>query len=295
MQRSFKLWNLALLAVAALSAAAPVSSQTPPQGAPDPKDLVIRACQAAGGIDAFRTLGIVHMIRDREEVTLAGEIVRGQNLVVFSAPGPIPGRLELPQKSIVSGDDGTGGWSLQGGRYDQRQSTTYMIKRLITTEVFTLLLPFSLTWDGVEVVRADAVDLGGTPAWRLDVTTNRSFFHTPQIPTTWTVYLHRQSHAVLQAECPPIDLGKGMRSDGMRFRWSKPIKLGGVWLPGQQTVVAVDITGLEKSHTRTDRMSYRLLPESESQRLFGNPVPPEQRPKPQQFQPPPGKLPVPRS
>jgi len=293
MQSSLKRSNLALLAVATLSVAVPATPQAPPQKAPDAKEIVRRASDAAGGMDAFRNLGIVHMIRDREEVMQNGETARGQTVIVISAPGPIPARLEVPQNRVISGDDGTGGWAIQAGTPDQRQSTTYMIKRLVTTELFTLMLPFSLNWDGVQVVKVEAGNLGKRPVWRLALSMARSFFHTPQIPTYWNVYLDRESYALVRAECPPIDLGKGMKSDGMRCTWSQPVKLGGIWLPGQQTVTAVDEQGAEKAHSRIDRMSYRLLPATEATRLFGNPIPPDKRPK-QKFQPPENKGQVPQ-
>ena len=52
---------------------------------------------------------------------------------------------------MIAGDDGTGGWAVVGGHPDARPSTLYMVKRLVTADLFPLLLPFSLNWEGATV------------------------------------------------------------------------------------------------------------------------------------------------
>jgi hypothetical protein len=176
---------------------------------------------------------------------------------------------------------------LVGGQVDARPSTAVMVRRLISSNLFSALLPFSLTWEGVSVVGVSAGELDGTPTWRLAVEMERSFFHTPQISTSWTVDLDRRTFRVLRAESPFTDLGKGITADGMRFIWSEPTHLGGVTFNSLQRVIGLDETGREKSHSRIDRHRFTTVPAERLASLFVNPVPPDKRPTVPAFQPPP--------
>ncbi len=270
---------------AALLGAVPLSAQD--FGAPPtPMVAIKRACDAAGGLEAFNKLGVLELQIKREEVTQEGQVTNTSKIFSFLAPGPTPGRTEDPQFKVIAGDDGSGGWALVGGQPDARPSTIYMVKRLITSELFPVLLPFSLNWEGVTVSDVIASEAGGQGVWRLKVQLAPTFFHTPQISTAWTVDLDRRSFALLGAESPATDLGKGMRADGMRFSWREPAPVKNVRLRGYQRIVGLDEVGREKSHSRIDHISYRLLPPGDAEKVFANPIPPEKRPKPPVPQPP---------
>ncbi len=277
---SFAVVGLGLLAARPLLAQ---GEATPPT----PEVAVSRACAAAGGLKAFKGLGILGIGSRSEEITQEGKASTSLKNFYFLAPGPVPGRLELPESQVVAGDDGSGGWALVVGRADTRQATEYMVKRSLTSSLFPLLLPFSLTWEGVAVTEVKAATVAGRPVWRLAVELPRTFFDSPQISPTWSVFLDRGSFAVVQAESPFTDLGKGVTADGMLYRWNDPVKVKAVTFHKEQRVTGLDEFGREKSHSRIDRFQFRLVPESEAERLFSNPVPPEQRPKPPAMQPPP--------
>jgi hypothetical protein len=271
---------------AGLLAAVPVHAQE--QAAPpEPTAAVKRACDAAGGLDAFKSLGIVELRIKREEVTQDGKVIDSAKKLFFLAPGPTPGRTEEPQFKVVAGDDGTGGWALMGDKPDSRPSTNYMVKRLLTTDLFPLMLPFSLTWEGVTVASVAPADLGGVPVWRLQVQLSPTFFHTPQISRAWTVDIARHTSALVRAVSPATDLGKGVTADGMQFTWGEVTRVRGVALPQYERVVGLDPYGREKSHSRIDRISYDLVPRADAAKLFANPIPPDQRPKMPGLQPPP--------
>ena len=270
---------------ASLLAATPLLAQEAP-AAPAPSELVRRACDAAGGMAAFNALGLVEVKIKREEVTQDGQITAQSKGVIFLAPGPTPGRTEDPQKKVIAGDDGTGGWAVIDGHVDARPSTLNMVKRLITADLFPLLLPFSLTWEGATVTDVLPAEVGGQPVWRLTVVLARTFFFTPQISTSWTVDIDRRTFALVRAESPATDLGKGVTADGMRFLWSEPVKVGNITLPGMQRVIGLDDVGREKSHSRIDHVVYRLMAGESVQKLFANPIPLEQRPKPPVMQQP---------
>jgi hypothetical protein len=277
---------IAGLVLAAAAFPAAVLAQ-PPETAPEPSVAVSRACAAAGGLAAFKELGTIQIEMSREEVTQAGSVQKSTRTLYLQAPGPVPGRLEDPAVKVVAGDDGSGGWALVGGQVDARPSTVVMVRRLIVSNLFSALLPFSLTWDGVTVTGVTAAQLDGTPTWRLNVEMERSFFHTPQMATSWTVDLDRQTFRVIRAESPFTDLGQGITADGMRFIWSEPVRLGGVTFNSMQRVIGLDATGREKSHSRIDRHRFTAVPADRQAALFSNPVPPDKRPTVPALQAPP--------
>jgi len=268
------------LVVAALAVA-----QEPP-AIPTSEEVVRRACDAAGGLKAFTDLGIVGLATRSEEVSQEGSITTTLQNNYFLAPGPIPGRYENPDKKVVAGDDGSGGWAVINEKPDTRLSTARIVKRQLTTSLFPTLLPFSLTWDGVEVQEVKAAQLKGHPVWQLTVSVPRMFFSTPQIATTWTILIDSTSFAVVRAESPFTDLGKGVTADGMRFTWREPVKVKDVTFYKEQKLTGLDEAGVEKTHSRVDRLQYHVIPISEAKKLFANPIPLELRPKPPAMQPP---------
>lgn len=249
------------------------------EAAPAANVAVARACEAAGGLEMFRRLGTVRLDITQREVTTDGQPSEGQKAIIVTTPGPVPGRLEVAGQQLTAADDGSGGWATQGGKPDARPSTKLMVKRVLTSDLFPLLLPFSLTWEGVTVAAVTPATLKGKPVWRLSVQISRSFFHTAQIATNWTVDLDRESYSVVRAESPYVDSGHGIVADGMRFTWGSPLRLKGVWLHGDQKLVGIDELGREKVHNRIDAIRYRLLGDTEAARLFANPIPEEQRPQ----------------
>jgi len=277
---SFAVVGLGLLAARSLLAQ---GEPTPPT----PEVAVSRACAAAGGLEAFKGLGILGIGGKSEEVTQDGKVTTTLKNLYVLAPGPVPGRLELPESKVVAGDDGSGGWALVAGRVDTRPATAYMVKRSLASSLFPLLLPFSLTWEGVAVTEVKAATVAGRPVWRLAVELPRTFFDSPQISPSWSVFLDRASFALVQAESPFTDLGKGVTADGMLYRWNDPVKVKAVTFHKEQRVTGLDEVGREKSHSRIDHFQFHLVPESEAEKLFANPVPPEQRPKPPAMQQPP--------
>jgi hypothetical protein len=265
----------------------PAAAATAAEQAPSAAQVVARALDAAGGLAAFQALGILEVDIAMNEVTQDGHTISSSPSFFLVTPGPTPGRFEYPASQTIAGDDGTGGWALLRGKPDARPLTQLMVKRLIRSTMFPILLPFSLTWQKVEVTSVLPAEVSGKPVWRLKIQLPRTFFHTPQIANTWMIDVDRQTYQVVRADSPYTDLGRGIRADGMRFTWSNPIKLEGVWLPGEQRVTGLDEAGNEKTHSRTDRFHFRVLPDSEAAKLFSNPVPPGERPRLNMPQPPP--------
>lgn len=265
-------------------------SSPPP---PDPRQIVRKACDALGGIEAFRKLGILGMTVEREEISQDGNITSDSSQIIISTPGPVPGRLELPRSKTIAADDGSGGWALNNGQPDQRPSTVHMVKRTLTTQTFSLLMPFSLTWEGVDLKGVEPGIIAGRPVWRIEVEVQRSFFATPQMSRTWFVDFDQETFALIQATCPATDLGQNVRADGMLITAPQRVKVGGVSLPSLERVVGLDEGGNQKAHTRTKTLKYKLISNAEAGVLFPNPIPPDQRPQPMQI-PAGGSAPQPR-
>jgi len=264
---------------AAFLAATPLRAGAP-SAPPSADEAIHRACDSAGGLDAFRGLGILAIEVSSEEVAQDGHTGSRHTNLFFLAPGPVPGRLEFPDSNVVLGDDGHGGWGVIREHADGRPTTTFMVKRSLTNYLFPILLPFSLVWDGVSVTDVSAATVSGKSVWRLSVSLPHTFFDTSQIANRWTVDLDRDTFALVRAESPATDLGKGVTADGMRFARHGAVQLGDVRFPSEQQLIGLDQDGREKTHTRLDHLKYRQLPDSEAARLFGNPIPPDQRPKP---------------
>ena len=289
-QRTFGVLSIL---TAVVLAAAPAAAQQPPASretvkTPPAKDIIDRACKAAGGVDAFNGLGTLQVVIHSQEVTADGHTSKSARRITFQAPGPIPARLEIGGGNVVAGDDGSGGWALINNRPDTRTATVYMVQRSIQTALFPVMLPFSLNWSGVVVSGVAASELAGKPTWELTLTFPRSFFDNPQIGTTWKVDVDRASYAVLRAESPFVDLGKGINSDGMRFSWVKHTQVHGVALPAEQTIIGINRYGRENAHNRMDTITYATPDVKNADSLYANPLPPDQRPKQPEIQLPPG-------
>ncbi|MGV8039645.1 MAG: hypothetical protein AB2L07_06060 [Thermoanaerobaculaceae bacterium] len=246
---------------------------------PDPKALVQRACDAVGGLDAFRKLGILGIQVDREEVTQDGKVTNDSQLVIMDTPGPIPGRLEIAETKTIAADDGTGGWALTNGKPDQRPSTQHMVKRTLTSYTFSLLAPFSLTWEGVNYKSVEPGMIAGKPVWRLEIEVTRGFFASPQLSHSWFFDFDQASYELIQTTSPATDIGQGIRADGMLITVPQRVKVGGVSLPSLEKAIGLDVAGNQKSHNRTKTVKYKLISSAEAGMLFPNPIPPAQRPK----------------
>lgn len=266
--------TVALLGGAWISAAQPTAAPIP-----DPKVLVRRACDAAGGLDAFRKLGILGIQMDREEVTQDGKVHNESHLVIMDTPGPLPARLEIAAAKTVAADDGTGGWAITNGKPDQRPATQYMVKRTITSYTFSLLAPFSLTWDGVTYKSVEPGAIAGKPVWRLEVEVSSGFFASPQMSRVWFFDFDQETAELIQATCPATDLGQGIKADGMLVTAPQRVKVAGVSLPSVEKVVGLDEAGHQKAHSRIKTVKYKLISSAEAGMLFPNPIPPDQRPK----------------
>lgn len=263
------------LAVTIVSLAVPahlVAQQTPTA-----RDLIRRACDAAGALEAYSRLGTLQLDLTREEVAVGGAVTRSRVTRYTTTPGPVPGRFEIAEHKLVAGDDGSGGWALLNDQPDGRPQTVYMVKRQLQTDLFPVLLPFSLTWDGVGISAVASHRFQDRDVWRLAVDFERTFFSSPQISLVWFVYVDKATHQVLGAESVHTDLGHGLRADGMRFSWPKRTTLRGVTLPAEQRVVGLDEMGNEKAHTRAEMLAWSLVPPARATALFENPIPPEQR------------------
>lgn len=270
MRRSaWTVWCVVVLAGGALAGNG--AAQPAP---PTPTGALRRALEAAGGMEAYRQLALLRLSVDREEVTVDGAQHQRKLVYYIEPPGPVPGRLEDLSAQVVAGDDGNGGWARVAGRPDLRPGTQVMVRRILNAALFPVLLPFSLTWEGVSITAVTPQELAGRRTWVLHVSVPRTFFHTPQIATEWKVFLDAGNFEVVRAESPHVDLGHGIAADGMRISWPKTVDFHGVRLPATVSIIGLDEANQEKPHTRVDRITFSRVPPREAVGLFANPSPP---------------------
>lgn len=267
------------LVAAVIFAAASLSARDAVAQTPSAAEVVRRACAAAGGMDVFLRAGALGVEVQREEATEDGSVHRSDARRFVNLPGPVPARLELPAQQVIAGDDGESGWALIAGRPDQRPQTNMMVRRMIQTDLFPALLPFSLTWQGVTVREVAAAESAGREVWRLLLEFDSGFFSSPQIARFWTLDLDRRTFDLVAAESPFTDLGQGIEANGMRFSWDGFTDVRGLTLPTKVQVVGLDREGSPKRHTRVDTIRWFPIPIGDAARLFENPIPPEQRPR----------------
>jgi len=246
---------------------------------PAPGEVIRRACEAAGGIDLFLRAGALGVDVQREEKAEDGSVHRSGIRRFVNAPGPTPGRIEIPAQQVVAGDDGVTGWAVIRGRPDQRLQTTLMVRRMIQTDMFPAMLPFSLTWSGVTVRDVAAADRGGRAVWRLLLEFDSGFFSSPQIARQWILDLDRDDFSLVAAESPATDLGQGIEANGMLYSWESFEKVRGLSLPTRVRVVGLAPDGSPKSHTRVDSLRWFPVSVGEAALKFENPIPHDQRPR----------------
>jgi hypothetical protein len=264
-------------------------------GDPTPQELVNLACEAAGGTKAYQQLGILQIDVAQNEIAQDGTPSETKTTFFLTPPGPLPGRLQIAQAEVLAGDDGSGGWGIAGDKPDDRPQTTYMVRRLLQTDLFAVLLPFSLSWNGINLGNVVAADVAGRQVWRLSVEMDSTFFFSPQVSRTWTIDFDRQTYRLVGMECPVTDLGPGMRTDGQRISFSDPVQLKGVTLFGSKKVIGLNETGTEMAHNRVDHLRFQLPTGLKAARVYGNPLTPDKRPKLPVMQAPQGLPNVPKS
>ena len=235
---------LAVLMVPAASPAAP----------PEAAALLEGMLQAAGGLQAFRDLGVIEIALTDEETKTDGT-QRSQHATAYLDARTLSSlRLDLPGDIVVA-RHGAKGWATRAGVPDDRPQAPRMAVGTLNQRLFPLLLPFTATMDGVRFGAVNETSFEGQPAWRVAVTFPDDFFIAPSMATTWYLHIHKNDGSLLGAEFLPPPSVREVSSEGIRYRVLKQATIGsGAKLPVQVLLDGIDLDGSPTGHVRVTKM-----------------------------------------
>ena len=220
---------------------------------PDAETLRSKIFEAAGGLEAFRELGVLE-IAIADEETRADGTVRTNNTTAYVDTRTLTNlRLELAGDIVVA-RNGETSWATREEQLDDRPQTPKMAFGTLNQKLFPLLMPFTLAMDGVELSDPRETTFEGEPIWRIAVDFPEGFFVAPSMSTTWYLHVRRSDYQVLSVEfLPPPDV-RQVRSEGVRYRYLKRAPLGAsVQLPIQLLLDGIDLNGAPTGHVRVTR------------------------------------------
>ncbi len=227
-------------------------------GPPDPEAILAGALDAAGGLEAFRQLGVIEMALSQEETLSSGKQRNSQATAYVDSRSLSDLRLELPGNIVVARNHDLG-WATRDGELDDRPQTGRMAKGTLNQRLFPILLPFSLTMDGVTLSNPVETNFEGEAVWRMAVSFPEAFFVAPSMTTTWYVHIRRSDHQVVGIEFLPPPEVRQVRSEGVRYRILKRATLGSsVQLPVQMLLDGIDLNGAPTGHVRVTKMRLTL-------------------------------------
>ena len=239
----------AILTLALLAGPAAVQA-----GPPDPEAILAGALEAAGGLEAFRQLGVIEIALSQEETLSSGKQRSSQATAYVDARSLNDLRLDLPGEIVVARNRDLG-WATRNGEIDDRPQTGRMAKGTLNQRLFPILLPFSLTMDGVTLSDPVETNFEGEAVWRVAVNFPEHFFVAPSMTTTWYLHVRRSDHQVLGIEFLPPPEVRQVRSEGVRYRTLKRATLGSsIQLPVQLLLDGIDLNGAPTGHVRVTKM-----------------------------------------
>jgi hypothetical protein len=240
----------ALLAAATV-ALAPLAQAT---AAEAPSELVAKACEAAGGLQAFAALGVLKM--DISQVqTYADGSQDSLGYTAYVDTGLGNSRVELPGE-IVNVRNGDTGWAMVQGQPDRRQQTPRIAPGFNHERILPLLLPFSLNLEGVLFGGSvDEVVFAKKPVLKLSFTVPEMFFASPLMGLQWDVLVDPADHHLVAARFLPVEGFAEAKNEGLQIEIAETQSLGGVSIPKRVTMKGINswgqATGMEREITIT--------------------------------------------
>lgn len=225
-------------ALAALMlAAAAATGAGPPTGA----EIIDQMIDKAGGMSAFRALGVVGVAISLQETMLDGS-TRDKELRGYVDATDLGNlRVELNGDVVLACQNGIG-WATRAGELDRRPLAPRMAVGTIREKLFPLLLPFSLEMDGVTPREVTEEVFGGEPAWRVRLELSDFFFGSPfmnKVP--WDLIVRRGDLKLLALEYEPPLQFRAVQNEGVRYRVLTDAEIGGVLLPKQLLLVGITL------------------------------------------------------
>jgi len=229
-----------------------------PAGPPEAAALLDGMLQAAGGIQAFRDLGVIEIGLSEEETTADGTPHSRRATAYVDARTLSSLRLELPGDVVVA-RHGANGWSTRANAPDERPQASRMAVGTLNQRLFPLLLPFTLTMEGARLGAVNETSFEGVPAWRVAVSFPDGFFIAPSMATTWHLHVRKDNGALLAAEFLPPPSVREVRGEGVRYRVLKQAAIGsGAQVPVQVLLDGIDLHGSPTGHVRVTKMQFSV-------------------------------------
>jgi hypothetical protein len=223
---------------------------------PPPTDALVKGMlDAMGGEHAFSKLGVLELSVTEEETKADGKRSSKQYTAYLDTGNLTAMRLELPGE-IVIGRSGKEAWATRSGVIDDRPQTGQMGSAMLNQRLFPMMLPFSLTMDGVVLSGAAETSFEGQPAWRIAVNFADKFFIAPAMGTTWHLHVRRSDYAVLGIEFLPPEEFRKVATEGVRYRPLKFTNLSGAKIADQVLLDGIDFDGSPTGHVRVTKMSF---------------------------------------
>jgi hypothetical protein len=236
-------YGLAVAVAAALLMAPAAGAQ------PTAADLVDRMVQAAGGIEGFEGLGVLQLHTAEEETRTDGTASASTFTAFVDATNLYNLRMEFGKNVVLGCHSGTG-WATIGGEIDDRPQVSRMAAGTLRQRIFPLLLPFSLTMDGVVLGEVSEDEYDDEAVWKLQVSYHEFFFASPVMNATWDILVRKSDHAFLAAQFQPAPKFRQVQEEGVRYRPLTRTDLQGVTLSKQLLVSGLDPNGFENAHVR---------------------------------------------
>lgn len=237
---------------------------------PTADEIFAGMLKQAGGMGPFSELGVLAMEVSESETLSDGTSESAEYEMWIDTSTLQNFRLEVgPNVELaVHGDRA---WARINGQLDRRPQVPRRVEGDIRKKVFPLLMPFSLTMEGV--TRGERVfpgEIEGQATWRLPIAVEPGFFSTPSMETTWYVHASQEDLSYVAIESvPPVELRK-VADEGMRMRPLVTDQVGGATLTTRMIVDGLDFSFVPNGHVRVTRVDVEVIPRFDP-RLFFHP------------------------
>ena len=229
-----------------------------PLFAASPAEKVIDASiQAAGGRQAFESLGVLKMEISQSETEADGSRHTG-TVTAYVDTTLSNSRLEMPNNIVVTRNGNTG-WATIDGTLDDRKQTPRMAPGTCRQKLFPLLLPFSLKIEGTGFSKPSQTTYQGQKMSKIGMTVAGLFFQSPLISTHWDLLFPTDTTQSPIARYLPLDQFIKVHPEGMQVEIKEKSKVGGVLLPTKVIFRGVDASGKTTSHTREIKIKYSIV------------------------------------
>jgi len=217
-----------------------------------PAGVISQTCDAAGGMDAFRALGVLQL--EISQVQTYADGSSDQNAyVAYVDTNLVNSRIELPGNIINVRNGGTG-WAMINGKPDIRQQTPRIAPGFDRERMLPLLFPFSLNLDGI--ILGDTVEeitYAKKNALTFSFSVPEMYFASPLMGLHWDVVVNAEDHQFIAARFLPVEGFSEANNEGLQIEITETVNIKGVSIPSRVLMKGINHngqpTGMEREVT----------------------------------------------